>query len=170
MKTLNGPLDFLRTPYPIHICEFTLDLLRRGAFRLNREANLARTVAYHDPCNIARAGGPIEEPRALLRAAVLDVREMPENTIRQQTVCCGGGGGLLTEELMDLRVAGSKMRAEAFRTTRANTLATICAICKAQLRKALPKHGIEAEVVGVHDLVGRALIPSTAGEKVPARW
>ncbi len=170
MKTLNGPLDFLRTPYPIHICEFTLDLLRRGAFRLNREANLGRTVAYHDPCNIARAGGPVEEPRALLRAAVLDVREMPENTIRQQTVCCGGGGGLLTEELMDLRVAGSKMRAEAFRTTRANTLATICAICKAQLRKVLPKHGIEAEVVGVHDLVGRALIPSTAGEKVPTHW
>jgi len=98
------------------------------------------------------------------------VREMPPNTIRQQTVCCAGGGGLLTDELMDLRVAGSKMRAQAFRTTHANTLATICAICKAQLRKVLPKHDIDAEVVGVHDLVGNALIPSTAGEEAPMHW
>ena len=51
-------------------------------------------MTYHDPCNLARSGGLIEEPREILRAAVNDFREMPDNTIRQNTFCCGGGGGL----------------------------------------------------------------------------
>lgn len=158
MNTLNGPLDFLETPYPVHICEFTLALIRRRALKLDKSANASKSVTYHDPCNIARAGGLLEEPREILRSVVLDFREMPANTIRERTFCCGGGGGLLSEELMELRMAGGKVRADAVKTTGANTLATICAICKAQLRESLKHHQTGAEVVGVHDLVAKAIV------------
>ncbi|RKY23225.1 MAG: (Fe-S)-binding protein, partial [Planctomycetota bacterium] len=33
--TLNGPMDFLEVPYPIHICQFTADLIKRGALKLD---------------------------------------------------------------------------------------------------------------------------------------
>jgi len=156
--TMNGPLDFLDPPYPMHICEFTADLIKRGALKLDQSANDDVIVTYHDPCNPARAGGLLEEPRQIIRACCKRFVEMPENTIREKTFCCGAGGGLLTDEIMPLRMAGGKPRAEACRFTGANYLATICAICKAQLPEVMKHHKVDAAVGGVHDLVGKALV------------
>ncbi len=158
MDTMNGPLDFLESPRPEHICEFALRVIRRGGLRLNKAANDGQSVTYHDPCNLARAGALIEEPREILRAVVNDFREMPADTIRQRTFCCGAGGGLLTDELMDVRMKGAKPRVEAFQASGANCLATPCAICKAQLPVAFQHYGVEAQVVGVMDLLGKAMV------------
>jgi Fe-S oxidoreductase len=156
--TLNGPLDFLDPPHPVHICEFTADLLARGAFRVDKSANDDRLVTYHDPCNPARAGGLLEEPRAMIRATCNRFVEMAANTIREQTFCCGAGGGLLTDEIMPIRMAGGKPRAEACRATGASYLATPCAICKAQLPEVMKHWKVPAKVGGVHDLLSRAII------------
>jgi Fe-S oxidoreductase len=59
---------------------------------------------------------------------------------------------------MEVRMAGGKPRAEACRASRANYLATICAICKANLPEVMKHHRVDCEVGGVHDLLGRALI------------
>jgi Fe-S oxidoreductase len=158
MDTLNGPLDFLESPKPEHICEFAARLIRRGALKLNPAANDGQVVTYHDPCNLARAGGLLEEPREILRAVVKDFREMPADTIRQKTFCCGAGGGMLAEELMGVRMQGAKPRVDAFRASGASCLATPCAICKAQLPVAFQHYAVEAQVVGVTDLLGKALV------------
>lgn len=158
MDTLNGPLDFLESPRPEHICEFAVRLMRRGALRLDKSANDGQSVSYHDPCNLARAGGLIEEPREILREVVNDFREMSPDTIRQRTFCCGGGGGLLTDELMDVRMKGAKPRVEAFQATGANYLATPCAICKAQLPVAFQHYGVQAQIGGVVDLLAKAIV------------
>jgi Fe-S oxidoreductase len=158
MDTLNGPLDFLASPRPEHICEFAVRIIRRGGLRLDKAANDGQVVTYHDPCNLARAGGLTEEPREILRAVVNDFREMSPNTTRQRTFCCGGGGGMLADELMDVRMKGAKPRVEAFRATQANYLATPCAVCKAQLPVAFQHYGVEAQVGGVMDLVGKAIV------------
>ena len=158
MDTLNGPLDFLESPCPEHICEFAQRIIRRGGVRLNKAANDGQSVTYHDPCNLARAGGLTEEPREILRAVVRDFREMPANTIRQYTFCCGAGGGLLADELMDVRMKGAKPRVEAFQASGANYLATPCAICKAQLPVAFEHYRVTAQVGGVMDLLGKAIV------------
>jgi Fe-S oxidoreductase len=158
MDTLNGPLDFLESPCPEHICEFAVRIFRLGGLRLNKAANDGQKVTYHDPCNLARAGGLTEEPREILRAVVTDFREMAADTIRERTFCCGAGGGLLADELMDVRMKGAKPRVEAFQATGANCLATPCAICKAQLPAAFQHYGVEAPVVGVMDLLGKAIV------------
>src|SRR3989344_996430 len=56
-NTLIGPFDFLDQRYPIpqHICEFTHDLIQRGALKLDRSANDDRVVTFHDSCNVSRA-------------------------------------------------------------------------------------------------------------------
>jgi Fe-S oxidoreductase len=158
MDTMNGPLDFLASPRPEHICEFAARVIRRGGLRLNKAANDGQSVTYHDPCNLARAGALLEEPREILRAVVHDFREMPADTIRQRTFCCGAGGGMLADELMDVRMKGAKPRVEAFQSSGANCLATPCAICKAQLPTAFEHYGVKAQVVGVMDLLGKAIV------------
>jgi Fe-S oxidoreductase len=158
MDTMNGPLDFLEAPRPEHICEFAARVIRRGGLRLNKAVHDGQTVTYHDPCNLARAGALLEEPREILRAVVNDFREMPADTIRQRTFCCGAGGGMLADELMDVRMKGAKPRVEAFQASGANCLATPCAICKAQLPAAFEHYRVKAPVVGVMDLLGKAIV------------
>jgi Fe-S oxidoreductase len=157
MDTLNGPLDFLEAPRPEHICELAARLIRQGGLKLDKAANDGLAVTYHDPCNLARAGGLTEEPREILRAVVRDFREMSADTTREKTFCCGAGGGLLADELMDARMKGAQPRVEAFRATGADCLATPCAICKAQLPVAFEHYGVQARVTGVMDLLGKSI-------------
>lgn len=171
-NTLNGPFDFLDSRYPVpqHICEFTHDLIGRGALTFDKEANDAYVVTMHDSCNVARAsrmgpnpGGQFTIPRDLIRASCNHFVDMDEDTIFEKTLCCGGGGGLLTDELMDLRIKGTMPRVTALKKVmdehKVNFLALICAICKAQFNKMLPMYGIPMDTVGgVHQLVSNAIL------------
>ncbi|MBM4460915.1 MAG: (Fe-S)-binding protein [Chloroflexi bacterium] len=156
---LSGPMEMFDPPYPYHISQYTAAMLRRGALngKLDKSANDDKIVTYHDPCNPARAGQLIEEPREILRACCNRFVEMPASTIREKTFCCGAGGGMLTDELMPVRMAGGKPRAMAVKHTGANFLATICAICKAQLPEAMHYWDASVEVGGVIQLLGNAL-------------
>jgi Fe-S oxidoreductase len=156
--TLNGPLDFLQVPYPVHICQYTAGMLERGALKLDKSANDNVLVTYHDPCNLARAGYLLEEPREIVQACCSKFVEMRADTIRERTFCCGAGGGLLTDEIMPIRMAGGKPRAEACRATGANFMATPCAICKAQLPELMKHWQVDCTVGGVHELLGKAII------------
>ncbi len=170
-NTLIGPFDFLdpRYPAPQHICEMTLDLVRRGAIALDRQKNDHRVVTFHDSCNVARGAGmggmprgQFTIPRELIRAACNHFHDMAPETIYENTFCCGGGGGLLSDELTELRVKGALPRMEALKQVvdehGVNFMATICAICKAQFTKVLPYYKFDMGLVGgVHQLVGDAI-------------
>ncbi len=168
--TLAGPFDNLEVKRPVHICEFTNDLIKRGALKFDKTANDEFTVTYHDSCNVARASrmgespeGQFEIPREVLKAVCNKYVDMPDSVNRQKTFCCGGGGGLLTDELMELRVKGAAPKTAALKRMMdekgVNMMAMICAICKAQFTKVLPYYEIPMEVVGgVHQLVSNAII------------
>ncbi len=165
---LQSQLD-QRHRQPTHICEFTWDLIQRGALKFDKEANDHRVITFHDSCNVARAsrmgdfpGGQFEIPRAIIRAVANRYVEMAPDTTREKTFCCGGGGGILTDEVLDLRVKGALPRMEALRSVAdgqgVNFMATICAICKAQFTKVLPYYGFKMNMVGgVHQLVSTAI-------------
>ena len=154
---------------PTHICEFTWDLIQRGALKFDKEANDHRVITFHDSCNVARgsrmgdhAGGQFEIPRAIIRAVARKYVEMAPETTHEKTFCCGGGGGILTDEVIDLRVKGALPRMEALRAVAdrhgVNFMATICAICKAQFSTVLPYYGFKMGMVGgVHQLVSTAI-------------
>jgi Fe-S oxidoreductase len=171
-NTLIGPFDFLDSKYkqPSHICEFTYDLLQRGALKLDKSANDHRRITFHDSCNVARAsrmgdmpGGQFVIPRALLKASANHFFDMAPETIHENTFCCGGGGGLLTDDLMELRVKGALPRMEALKQVvdehGVNTLVAICAICKAQFTKVLPYYKFQMGMMAsLHQIVGDALV------------
>jgi Fe-S oxidoreductase len=172
LNTLVGPFDFLDQRYPIpqHICEFTYELIQKGALKLDKSANDHRRITFHDSCNVARAtrmgnmpGGQFVIPREVIKACCNYFYDMPPDTIGDQTFCCGGGGGLLTDELMELRVKGVLPRMEALKHVVDNHgvthMATICAICKSQFTKVIPYYGFQMDqIISVHQLVGDAIV------------
>jgi len=170
-NTFLGPFDWLdpRYPVPQHICEFTHDLIQRGALQFDKEKNDDRIITFHDSCNVARAsrmgntpGGQFTIPRDIIKAVANNFHDMSPDTIHESTFCCGGGGGLLTDDLLELRVKGALPRMEALKNVvddhGVNFMAAICAICKAQFTKVLPQYGFDMSMVGgVHQLVSKAI-------------
>ncbi len=170
-NTLIGPFDFLDQNYPVpqHICEFTYDLIQRGALTLDKSANDDKVVTFHDSCNVSRAsrmgnipGGQFVIPREIIKATCNNFHDMAPETIHENTFCCGGGGGLLTDDLMELRVKGAAPRMQALKQVvdeyKVNHVAAICAICKSQFTKVLPYYKYPMDMIGsVHGLVSKAI-------------
>jgi Fe-S oxidoreductase len=172
LNTLAGPFDFLdpRYPVPQHICEFTHDLIQRGALTFDKSRNDHRRVTFHDSCNVARGsrmgdmpGGQFVIPREIIKACCNHYHDMADETIGEGTFCCGGGGGLLTDDLMELRVKGALPRMSALKEVTeeygVTHMAAICAICKSQFSKVLPYYGFQMDqIVSVHQLVSDAIV------------
>jgi Fe-S oxidoreductase len=106
--------------------------------------------------------GLLEEPRQILRSVCSQFHEMPEDTIRERTLCCGGGAGLGADENMEVRLRGGMGRGKAAAHVRdehgVNTLVTICAIDRATLTTVCDYWAPGVRVAGLHELVGNALV------------
>ncbi|AAB90735.1 MULTISPECIES: Hdr-like menaquinol oxidoreductase iron-sulfur subunit HmeD [Archaeoglobus] len=153
----------------IHILEFVAALIEHKKIVVDKSRNDKWIATYHDPCNVARGMGLIEEPRYVLRNVMNNFYDMPEHTIKDKTYCCGAGGGMLADELMDLRMRGVMPRMMAvrhvYRKYGVNILLTPCAIDKAQFPHALEYWKIPIEVGGPMEMVGNALVMTAFGEK-----
>jgi Fe-S oxidoreductase len=177
MDTWNGPADFLEVPVSpitgtrfdsargtkmVHITEFTADLLYHNKLALDARRNDHLVVTFHDSCNTARGMGLLEEPRYILRQCCNNFFEMPEETIREKTLCCGSGSGLNAGENMELRMRGGLPRANAVKAVRdrygVNVLANICALDRASFPALMDYWVPGTDVMGVHELLGNALI------------
>jgi len=140
----------------VSILELTWQAIQQCKLHLDPNIVTER-VTYHDPCNIARSGWLVDQPRASLRSVVGDFVEMTPHG--RENYCCGGGGGLVSlDETHDfrMRVAG-KTKAEQIFATGAQIVATPCANCKKQLRELMDFYKSPVQIVGVHDLVLRAI-------------
>lgn len=184
MDTWNGPADFLEVPVSpitgtrfenaastkmVHITEFTADLLYHDKIKVDPSRNDHLVVTYHDSCNTSRAMGLLEEPRYIINKVCNHFHEMPEETIREKTLCCGSGSGLNAGENMELRMRGGFPRANAVRHVRdkygVNTLANICALDRASFPALMDYWVPGTKVMGVHELVGNALVMDGEGER-----
>jgi Fe-S oxidoreductase len=144
-------------PPIVHILEYTYRAFKAGRLRLNPDVITDR-VTYHDPCNIARTGWVVDQPREILRSFCRDFVEMTPRG--PNNLCCGGGGGTVSvDELRPYRtgVTGAK-KAEQLRATGARFVVAPCANCKKQLRELCEDHKLDMQVVGLHDLIYRAIV------------
>ncbi len=141
----------------INIMEYTHQAWKAGKLKL-RPNTIKERVTYHDPCNIARQKWIINQPRELLRAFCADYVEMTPSGA--DNICCGGGGGTVSiDEIRPYRTTiGGKAKADQIRATGAKYVVAPCANCKKQLRELVEDQGIDAEVVGLHDLLYKAII------------
>lgn len=128
--------------------EFVIDILATDLNRLAiRPRFRGRTVTWHDPCHLARYQDVRAQPRSILQA--LDgIRfvEMPD-----ADRCCGLGGSFsITHYEVSRKIADHK--ADAITAVGADTVVTACPGCMIQLRDALARNRIAAEVVHIGEL------------------
>jgi Fe-S oxidoreductase len=153
-----GP-NWLRRACPVpvvSVIELVADYIRSGRIRLDPARN-TRRVTLHDPCNLVRAGGVIEEQRYVLRNAAADFVEMTPN--RADNYCCGGGGGQLAmSDFRERRIDAGRIKADQIRQTGAKVVATPCHNCIDQLMELKQVYGLEVEIKTVSEIVADALI------------
>lgn len=115
---------------------------------------LGLRVTYHDPCNLARGMGIVDEPREILKQIGVEIVEMP--TKGKQAECCGGGGGLLaTDEALAARLSEKRLKQAI--DVGVDTLATLCPTCEFNLKNAAQNNGGKMNVKNVLDLVWEAM-------------
>lgn len=150
-------------PFPVKsVLEVAADYLRTGRIRLDPSKN-TKPLTLHDPCNLVRLGGVIEEQRYLLKNAVEDFREMSPN--RQKNYCCGGGGGQLAmTRFAKRRLAAGRLKAEQIRTTGAKIVVAPCHNCIDQLMELSKEYKLGTEVKTVIEIVADAIVLPERGD------
>jgi Fe-S oxidoreductase len=141
----------------VNIMELAYEHFRAGRLELMENVIEERTT-YHDPCNIARKGWIVEQPRVLLRHICREYVEMEPRGV--DNYCCGGGGGTVSiDEIRKFRtITGGKTKADQIRATGAEIVVTPCANCKKQMEEVIADHEVEARRIGLHDLLLKAIV------------
>jgi Fe-S oxidoreductase len=158
-----GP-NLIGRPYQfnvIHILEL-LDELRNSG-RLKTAGKEDAALTFHDPCQIVRRGGVVQQPRALLGEVASDFREMPDHGVMNW--CCGGGGGVsANERAEELRLQAFKRKKAQLDALGVDTMVTACANCRIVLEEGLEHYNMNVKVVGLTELVAEHLVEQEAGK------
>jgi heterodisulfide reductase subunit D len=104
--------------------QFILNLIREG--KIQFEEKKIR-VTYHDPCDLGRASGIYEAPRAILRS--MPGVEFIELANHGERCKCCGGGGLLEMVDPELSAALAKEKIKEIQATGAELVITSCQQC-----------------------------------------
>ncbi|MDM8537135.1 (Fe-S)-binding protein [Desulfobacterales bacterium HSG17] len=145
-----------RFDFPIYtLVELIDQYIQDGRLKLNKDV-LEGPVTYHDPCNIARRGGVIEEPRRVIAALSDHFIEMQPHGVHN--FCCGGGGGLAsTASFGKVRKTSGAAKAEQIRKTDAKTVITGCFNCKTQIRDIGKHYDLGIQVKSIVEVVSSAI-------------
>nr|WP_242860315.1 (Fe-S)-binding protein [Desulfosporosinus sp. I2] len=124
--------NFLKNEYPqlggdfevIHHTVFLLDLVKSGKLKLSRGDN--KSVTYHDSCYLGRYNEIYDQPRELLKAVGLEIKEMKHTG--EKSFCCGAGGGRMwLEENEGQRI--NEMRTDEAIAVKTDYVSTACPFC-----------------------------------------
>ncbi len=128
----------------------TQGLLKTSGFE---EARLT----FHDPCQLVRRGGVLDQPRNLLKMVAKNYVETSDPG--KMNWCCGGGGGVSAiEEAEGLRLTAFKVKKEQLEQSGAKTLVTACANCRIVLEEGLEHYKMEIPVVGLTETIAKHLV------------
>lgn len=154
-----GP-NLIGRPYNfqvIHIIEL-LDQLRSEG-RLRTEGLDQTHMTFHDPCQMVRRGGVIEQPRNLLNMVATNFVEMPDAGI--QNWCCGGGGGVSANERAEpIRIKVFSRKKAQLDAIGVDTIVTSCSNCRSMLQDGLEHNHMPHQVVGLTELIAAHLAPA----------
>ena len=139
------------------ITEVHARYIREGRIKLDK-TRVGGAVTYHDPCQIARNAGVIDEPRYILQHLTYDYREL--STDPCYNWCCGGGGGLVAmgEDTLDFRMKSASVKVDQVKATGAKILATACENCHAQLDNLNAHYSMGIDVRFLSSMIADALV------------
>lgn len=143
----------------VHILEL-LDELRCDG-RLPTTGNTDTRLTFHDPCNLVRKGGVVDEPRQLLNQVAINFVEMKDHGVMNW--CCGGGGGVsANERANELRLTAFNKKKQQLDELKVDTVVTACANCRNMLEDGIEHYDMNVEVIGLTELIAEYLDETTA--------
>jgi len=138
----------------VHILELLDDLRKQG--RLKVSSKELQKLTYHDPCQISRRGGVVQQPRNLLDMVAQNFVEMPDTGTMNW--CCGAGGGVSTNERADeLRMKAFKRKQTQLNAIQPDALVSACSNCRIQLEEGLEVNGMDIPVLSLTETIAAHL-------------
>ncbi len=145
-----------------HILEVLDEFVEQGLIRTEGKENAK--VTYHDPCQIARKGGVVRQPRSLLDRVASNFVEMED--AGEMNWCCGGGGGVSANERADeLKLTAFNRKKSQLQALNVETLVTACANCRLTLEEGLEENEMDIPIVGLTEMLAEYLVEE---DKEPA--
>jgi Fe-S oxidoreductase len=152
-----GP-NLIGRSYPfevVHIVEL-LDQLRADG-RIKTEGKETDRLSMHDPCNLARKSGVIDQQRHLMDLVAERFVDLQEHGKYQW--CCGAGGGVSSNERAEeLKMAAFKRKKAQIEQVEPHRMVTMCATCRTQLEEGLEEFNMEIPVVGLTEMIAEHLV------------
>jgi len=110
----------------------------------------------HDPCNLARKSGVIQQQRQLMDLVAENFVDLKEHGRLQW--CCGAGGGVSSNERAEeLKMTAFKRKKAQIEEVSPERIVTMCATCRTQLEEGLEHYNMEIPVVGLTELIAEHL-------------
>ena len=151
--------NYLQRQFPFEVLtsvELLAEYISKGRLKLDKSKN-KELITLHDPCNLVREGGVVDQQRYVLKQAASNFIEMtPKGT---DNYCCGGGGGQLAmSEYNERRMKIAEIKAEQIRKTGAKTVVSPCHNCVDQLMQIDNKFKLGVQIKTLSEIVADAII------------
>jgi len=154
-----GP-NLIGKPYNfkvVHILELLEDLRKQG--RLKVTGKLDQRLTYHDPCQISRRGGVINEPRNLIAMFADNFVEMPDHG--KMNWCCGAGGGVSSNERADeIRLKVFQRKKDQLDAIHVDGMISACSNCRIHLEDGLEEYHMDMPVLSLTETLAENLAKS----------
>ena len=129
-----------------HILE-VLDEFRKDG-RLKISGKEEQRLTYHDPCQISRRGGVIEQPRNLINMFSDNFVEMPDTG--KMNWCCGAGGGVSSNERADeIRLRVFQRKKDQFDEIKPDAIVSACSNCRIHLEDGLEEYHMDIPLISL---------------------
>lgn len=145
------PFDFK----VVHILELLDELRAQGRIKLGSKET--QKLTYHDPCQIARRGGVVKQPRNLLDMVAENFVEMPE--AGTMNWCCGAGGGVSSNERADeIRLKVFNRKKKQLDAIDPDAIVSACSNCRIHLEDGLEEYEMDIPVLSLTETIAEHLV------------
>lgn len=152
-----GP-NLIKRSYPfkvVHVIEL-LDQLRAEG-RIKTDGKETDRLTLHDPCNLGRKSGVIQEQRNLMNLVADDFVDLAEHGKFQW--CCGAGGGVSSNERAEeLKMTAFKRKKAQIEEVSPDRVVSMCATCRTQLEEGLEEYNLDLPVIGLSEIIADHLV------------
>jgi len=137
-----------------HILE-VLDEFRKDG-RLKITGKEKQRLTYHDPCQISRRGGVINQPRNLINLFAEDFVEMPDHG--KMGWCCGAGGGISSNERADeVRLKAFQRKKDQLDEIKPDAIISACSNCRINLEDGLEVNNMDIPLLSLTETLAEHL-------------
>jgi len=137
-----------------HILE-VLDEFRKDG-RLKITGKETQRLTYHDPCQISRRGGVIDQPRNLINLFADNFVEMPDHG--KMGWCCGAGGGVSSNERADeVRLKVFQRKKDQLDEVKPDAIISACSNCRIHLEDGLEEYHMDIPLLSLTETLAEHL-------------